>query len=131
MINGIVRFEEKSITFSIDEDLLGNIDDNEDDRIMFSADEIRNIFKQYLIEISEPLCSISSIVFIDDGCLATVVWNDSLAYFINSIMYVKVFYDLCLGNTNPLLPRNLLKFAIETEKYSTIETGNFTKILCT
>lgn len=126
-----MRFQEKSITSSIDEDLFEDVNDNEDDRIMFNADEIRNIFKQYLIEISEPLCSISSIIFIDDGCLATVAWNDSLAYFINSIMYVKMFYDLCLGNTNPLLPKNLLKFAIETEKYSNIETGNSAKILYT
>lgn len=78
------------------------------------------------MDFSEHFVNIIKIVFTEDGCLATIIWNDNLAYFINAIAHVKMFWDLCFLNVGPLLTSSFLRFAIETEKYSRMKPGNLT-----
>lgn len=47
--------------------------------------------------------------------------------FVNTLINVRLFYDLCTLEEGPRLPLSFLRLSMETEKYDTMKEGEFTR----
>jgi hypothetical protein len=122
LLNGVLRYSQESLPeISLRES--DDVDMNDERGYVFTKGDILDVLEQYSIKISEEMLHIDDITFTDYGCWASVIWNEDLANFINSIALVRVFWDLCTTNRGPLLTSKFLKFAIETEKYNSMARG--------
>ncbi|XP_065203846.1 fatty acid synthase-like [Planococcus citri] len=123
IMNGTLKYSQENLTpyeESSENDL--------NDCITFNRNEIQEIFQQHSMYFSQQFSRIVEIIFTNEGCHASLIWEDNLSYLINTIAHVIMLYDLCTKESGAVLPSFFLRLAIEMEKYSNMQSGTVVNI---